>query len=153
MDFKGWFQPLERPCHPLTILDDLLTPVIWHSRFNVTLAALPGERTELVQLKLEEAFTRYGLPDTILTDNGSPWGSDQDHRFTVLGAWLMRSGIRHVQARPCHPQTQGKEERFHRALNPDVVGTQTVAGTGAVPGGVRHLAGPVQRRETARDPR
>ena len=114
MDFKGWFQTLERPCHPLTILDD-------HSRFNITLAALPGERTELVRAKLEEAFTRYGLPDAILTDNGSPWGSDQDHRFTVLGTWLMRLGIKHLHARPYHPQTQGKEERFHRTLKLEVI--------------------------------
>ena len=67
MDFKGWFPTLERPCHPLTVLDD-------HSRFNITLTALTGERTELVQSELEHAFERYGLPDAILTDNGPPWG-------------------------------------------------------------------------------
>lgn len=114
MDFKGWFRTLDRPCHPLTVLDD-------HSRFNITLAALPGERTELVQAKLEEAFTRYGLPDAILTDNGSPWGSDQHHRFTVLGTWLMKLGIEHIHSRPYHPQTQGKEERFHRTLKLEVI--------------------------------
>ena len=114
MDFKGWFHTLERPCHPLTILDD-------HSRFNITLAALPGEKTGLVQAKLEEAFTRYGLPDAILTDNGSPWGSDQQHRFTVLGTWLMRLGIEHIHSRPYHPQTQGKEERFHRTLKLELI--------------------------------
>jgi len=114
MDFKGWFHTLDRPCHPLTILDD-------HSRFNITLAALPGEKTALVQSKLEQAFARYGLPDAILTDNGSPWGSDQQHRFTVLGTWLMRLGIEHIHSRPYHPQTQGKEERFHRTLKLEVI--------------------------------
>ncbi len=114
MDFKGWFRTLDRPCHPLTILDD-------HSRFNITLAALPGEKTALVQGKLEEAFERYGLPDAILTDNGSPWGSDREHRFTVLGTWLMRLGIEHIHSRPYHPQTQGKEERFHRTLKLEVI--------------------------------
>ncbi len=114
MDFKGWFHTLDRPCHPLTILDD-------HSRFNITLAALPGEKTALVQAKLEEAFARYGLPDAILTDNGSPWGSDRNHHFTVLGTWLMRLGIEHLHSRPYHPQTQGKEERFHRTLKLEVI--------------------------------
>lgn len=121
MDFKGWFQTFERPCHPLTVLDDC-------SRFNITLAALPAERTELVQAKLEEAFTRYGLPDAILTDNGSPWGSDWNHRFTVLGTWLMRLGIEHIHARPYHPQTQGKEERFHRTLNLEVISRRQWSG-------------------------
>lgn len=114
MDFKGWFHTLDRPCHPLTILDD-------HSRFNITLAALPGEKTKLVQAKLEEAFVRYGLPDAILTDNGSPWGSDWNHRFTLLGTWLMRLGVEHIHSRPYHPQTQGKEERFHRTLKLEVI--------------------------------
>lgn len=114
MDFKGWFRTLERPCHPLTILDDC-------SRFNITLAALPAERTELVRAKLEDAFSRYGMPDAILTDNGAPWGSDRDHRFTVLGTWLMRLGIEHIHSRPYHPQTQGKEERFHRTLNLELI--------------------------------
>jgi len=123
MDFKGWFQTLERPCHPLTVLDD-------HSRFNIALAALPAERTELVQAKLEDAFTRYGLPDAILTDNGSPWGSDWNHRFTVLGTWLMRLGIEHIHARPYHPQTQGKEERFHRTLNLEVISRRQWEGLG-----------------------
>lgn len=55
MDFKGWFNTLERPCHPLTVLDD-------HSRYALCVAALPAERKELVQESLEEAFSRYGMP-------------------------------------------------------------------------------------------
>jgi transposase InsO family protein len=114
MDFKGWFNTLERPCHPLTVLDD-------HSRFAICVAALPAERTELVQAQLEDAFSRYGMPDAILTDNGSPWGSDSEHKHTVLGAWLMRLGIEHVHSRPYHPQTAGKDERFHRTLKLEVI--------------------------------
>jgi transposase InsO family protein len=114
MDFKGWFNTAERPCHPLTVLDD-------HSRFAVCVAALPGERTELVQASLEEAFACYGLPDAIITDNGSPWGSDAERRHTVLGAWLMRLGIEHLHTRPYHPQTNGKDERFHRTLKLEVI--------------------------------
>ena len=68
MDFKGWFRTLAAPCHPLTILDD-------HSRFDLCLEALANEQTLTVKVQLERVFERYGLPDTILTDNGSPWGS------------------------------------------------------------------------------
>ena len=55
-------------CHPLTILDD-------HSRYAVGLAACPNQRTATVRGHLVTAFQRYGLPDRLLVDNGSPWGT------------------------------------------------------------------------------
>ena len=48
-------------------------------------------------------------------DNGSPWG-DTTGTWTALELWLMRHGIRVGHSRPYHPQTQGKDERFHRTL-------------------------------------
>ena len=36
-------------------------------------------------------------------------------RFTPLTVWLLRLGVG-VSSRPYHPQTQGKDERFHRTL-------------------------------------
>ena len=54
-------------------------------------------------------------------DNGSPWGSDAEHPYTPLTAWLIRLGIRVSHSRPYHPQTQGKDERFHRTLNVEVL--------------------------------
>ena len=41
-------------------------------------------------------------------------------RWTRLKVWLLRLGIRVVHARPCHPQSRGKNERFHRTLNAEV---------------------------------
>jgi hypothetical protein len=38
-----------------------------------------------------------------------------------LDVWLMRLGIRVSHGRPYHPQTQGKEERFHRTLQAEVL--------------------------------
>ncbi len=114
MDFKGWFRTLAGPCHPLTILDDC-------SRFDLCLAALGNERTASVKTRLEPVFERYGVPDAILTDNGSPWGSDADHVHTPLTVWLTLLGIQVIHIRPYHPQTQGKEERFHRTLNQELI--------------------------------
>jgi hypothetical protein len=58
-------------------------------------------------------------------DNGSPWGNDQFNDLTPLTAWLIRLGIRVSHSRPYHPQTQGKDERFHRTLNVEaIVGQQ-----------------------------
>ena len=114
MDFKGHFAMRQGRCHPLTVIDD-------HSRFNVTLKACADERTGTVQTALASTFRRYGLPDRMTMDNGSPWGSDQFHELTPLTAWLIRLGIGVSHSRPYHPQTQGKDERFHRTLNVEAI--------------------------------
>lgn len=125
MDFKGHFAMAGgRRCHPLTVLDD-------HSRFNVILKACGGETRGVVQPLLEEAFRRYGLPRQILCDHGSPWGTGlrEDggaYGRTGLSLWLMRLGIDLIHGRPRHPQTQGKEERFHRSLDVEVLRCESV---------------------------
>jgi hypothetical protein len=35
--------------------------------------------------------------------------------------WLIRLGIRVSHSRPAHPQTNGKDERFHRSLKAEVL--------------------------------
>ncbi len=118
MDFKGHFATQKGRCHPLTVLDD-------HSRFALGLQACADERTETVKDGLSSIFRRYGLPDRMTMDNGSPWGTDSDHRFTKLTAWLIRLGIRVSHSRPYHPQTQGKDERLHRTLNEELLRRRT----------------------------
>ena len=114
MDFKGHFPTGAGRCHPLTVLDD-------HSRFAILLQACPNERTDTVQECLTAAFRTYGLPVRMLMDNGAPWGNDALHPRTPLTVWLMRLGIQVSHGRPYHPQTQGKDERFHRTLNAEVL--------------------------------
>jgi transposase InsO family protein len=120
MDFKGHFatQAGQR-CHPLTALDD-------HSRFNLVLAACGNEQALTVREKLTAGFEVYGLPDALLCDNGPPWGSaDASCAHTALTVWLLRLGVRVLHGRPYHPQTQGKEERFHRTLHQDLLSQRT----------------------------
>jgi transposase InsO family protein len=114
MDFKGAVNTLAGRAHPLTVLDD-------HSRFNLCLQALPNEQTEIVQSTLTDTFRRYGLPDRMGVDNGSPWGADAEHVYTRLTVWLIRLGIRVSHSRPYHPQTLGKDERFHGTLNRELI--------------------------------
>lgn len=115
MDFKGHFALADATrCHPLTLLDD-------HSRYCVGLEACGNEQGETVRRCLERIFSRYGLPEAMLMDNGSPWGNDAVHVYTGLVAWLIRLDIQVLHGRPRHPQTQGKEERFHRTLDDDVL--------------------------------
>ena len=114
MDFKGHFAMDRGRCHPLTILDD-------HSRYCVGLQACGNEQTGTVHDRLTSVFRCYGLPRRMLMDNGSPWGSDPDHPWTPLTAWLLRLGVSVSHGRPYHPQTQGKDERFHRTLKAEVL--------------------------------
>lgn len=112
MDFKGHVPCRDGRCHPLTAVDDC-------SRYAIILQACPNEQRAGVEQALAGAFQRYGLPWEMLMDNGSPWGG-QD--LTRLSVWLMRLGIVVRHGRPRHPQTQGKEERFHRSLKAEVMG-------------------------------
>jgi hypothetical protein len=114
MDFKGHFALTQGRCHPLTVLDD-------HSRYSLGIEACANERGQTVQIRLTEIFRRYGLPSRILADNGSPWGTAGGDGHTPLTLWLMRLGIKVAHGRPHHPQTQGKEERFHRTLKAEVI--------------------------------
>ena len=115
MDFKGHFQLGNRErCHPLTVLDD-------RSRYSLCLQACRNEQTVTVKERLTATFRRYGLPERMLMDNGSPWGSDREHQHTLLTVWLLRLGIAVSHSRPYHPQTQGKDERFHRTLKVELL--------------------------------
>jgi transposase InsO family protein len=114
MDFKGHVACGTGRCHPLTVLDD-------HSRYNVVLRACPDERTATVREALTTAFRAYGLPERIAVDNGSPWGDREGSSYTPLGVWLLRLGVAVSHSRPYHPQTLGKDERFHRTLKAEVM--------------------------------
>lgn len=120
MDFKGHVALQAGRLHPLTVLDD-------HSRFAVVLAACADERTATVRQQLITAFRRYGLPEALITDNGAPWGDGPGSPFTPLGVWLIEHGIQISHARPYHPQTMGKDERFHRSLKAEVLSAPTFA--------------------------
>jgi transposase InsO family protein len=115
MDFKGWVKLANgHRCHPLTILDD-------HSRYSICLEACANEQGDTVQKRLELTFRRYGLPEAFFVDNGTPWGDSSGARWTRLGVWLLKLGIDLLHSRPYHPQSRGKNERFHRTLNAEVL--------------------------------
>ena len=116
MDFKGHVAMAQGRCHPLTLLDD-------HSRYCLELGACADERTLTVQERMTSVFRRHGLPKRILADNGPPWGTaGSDQRYTPLTVWLLDLEVAVSHGRPHHPQTQGKEERFHRSMKAEVLG-------------------------------
>jgi transposase InsO family protein len=119
MDFKGHV-PLAGGgrCHPLTVVDD-------HSRYAQGLEACADERRDTVQFRLERIFRRYGLPEALFVDNGNPWGDSSGQPWTRLVVWLLKLGIETIHSRPYHPQSRGKNERFHRTLKAEVLALRT----------------------------
>jgi transposase InsO family protein len=109
MDFKspkGW----NAAVGPLSVLDDC-------SRYLLVLQAVWTNHGELVREQLESAFTQCGVPQAMLMDHGIPWWSERaPSGITRLTVWLMKQGIRLHWSGFRHPQTQGKVERFHGAL-------------------------------------
>lgn len=114
-DFKGDFALTNSErCYPLTVLDD-------HSRYSLCVDAKENQQGAGVFSSFCRLFNEYGLPDTILTDNGNPWGVSQRTGYTKFEIWLMEFDILPIHGRPLHPQTQGKEERFHRTMKAELL--------------------------------
>jgi transposase InsO family protein len=111
MDFKGhYYMPGKLFCYPLSILDD-------HSRYLVGLFALGDKLGKSVDVCLIRVFERFGVPEAMLMDHGTPWWSVHNgYGLTSLSVSLLKQGIRLCLSGIGHPQTQGKVERFHRTL-------------------------------------
>jgi hypothetical protein len=63
------------------------------------------------------AITAYGLPAAVLTDNGAVFaGGPRGGGRVALEVTLTALGVSVRHARPYHPQTCGKVERFHQTL-------------------------------------
>jgi transposase InsO family protein len=115
-DFKGHFKMKDGiRCHPLTVTDDC-------SRFSLCISAKDNERLPGVVSSFRSLFEEYGLPRSILCDNGAPWGVGAYFGgYTKFEIFLMDYNIKPIHGRPWHPQTQGKEERFHRTLKRELL--------------------------------
>lgn len=119
MDFKGWIRIADGSrCHPLTILDD-------HSRYVPCLKACADQQKPTVQGHLETTFRHYGLPNAMFVDNGTPWGDASGRHWTRLRVWLLKLGVELIYSTPYHPQSRGKNERFHRTLKDEVFAFRT----------------------------
>ena len=109
-DFKGHLQMQNgERCYPLNILDDC-------SRFCLCSDALRNETLGEVKPVFQRLFREYGLPFSLLCDNGNPWGTSQSMGYTAFEVWLMELGVLTIHGRPLHPQTQGKDERYNRSF-------------------------------------
>jgi transposase InsO family protein len=85
-----------------------------HSRFLVSYGLHASQSTPLVLEVLRAGIAAYGPPEEVLSDNGSQYITWRGK--SAFSKELEARGIRHVVARPRHPQTLGKIERFWGTL-------------------------------------
>ena len=94
----------------LNLLDD-------HSRVGLASLARTTMTGPDVVDTFTTAFTRWGTPASVLTDNGAIFtATPRRGGRTALQVILGELGIKYLTSRPYHPQTCGKIERFHQTL-------------------------------------
>ena len=94
----------------LNLLDD-------HSRLAIASHTRPTIVGPDVTDIFTAAFTQWGTPASVLTDNGAIFtATPRRGGRTALQIILGELGIKYFSSRPYHPQTCGKVERFHQTL-------------------------------------
>jgi transposase InsO family protein len=99
----GWF-------YHSTILDDFSRYII---AWKLCTTMKVGDVTETLNLALQASgldHARVIHRHRLLSDNGPSYIS------TDLAEWQDKRNKGHVRGAPCHPQTQGKIERWHQTL-------------------------------------
>ena len=110
-DFKGEFRTRDgRVCYPLTITDN-------YSRYIILCRAIGRPSFEQTKPWFEWAFRKYGLPEAIRTDNGTPFASIGVGGLSRLSIWFIKLGIRCERIERGHPEQNGRHERMHRTLD------------------------------------
>ena len=108
-DFKGWFRTADGArCDPITLADA-------HSRYLLACRIVPVSGVG-VKPCFERAFRRYGLPQALRTDNGSPFATTGAGRLSRLAIWWLKLGIAVERIDPGRPEQNGRHERFHLTL-------------------------------------
>jgi transposase InsO family protein len=109
-DFKGQFRLGNgKLCYPLTITDQF-------SRYVIACVALEHPTAEAAFAAFDEAFSRYGLPRVMRTDNGTPFAGLGLGGLSRLSAWWVSLGMKSERIEPGHPEQNGRHERMHRTL-------------------------------------
>ncbi len=113
VDFKGWFRTGDGSrCDPLTLSDT------W-SRYLLRCQTVAQPDYGHVRLVFEAAFSEFGLPLAIRSDNGPPFASTAAGGLSVLSLWWIKLGIVPERIEPAKPQQNGRHERMHRTIKDD----------------------------------
>jgi hypothetical protein len=80
-----------------------------YSRFPVV-EIIRSTATTTVVPRLDKIFAEFGIPQTLMSDNGPPFNGQPFADFAT------RLGFRHRKITPLHPMANGEAERFMRTL-------------------------------------
>ncbi len=108
-DSTPWHLADGSPVEILNFLDDCSRVALASSCFRT----LKGHDVAHV---FQAAANTFGLPASLLTDNGAVFTGRQRRGKVILELELERLGIVPKHSTPYHPQTCGKVERFHQTL-------------------------------------
>ena len=119
IDFKGWWYTRDRArFEPLTVRDE-------YSRYLLCAQAMEDARTETVREQMVRVFERYGLPEVLRSDNGSPFAARRSPLgLSRLSAWWLSMGIDLDRIDPGRPDQNGGHERMHKDLAWEVEGNK-----------------------------
>ena len=93
LDFAGPFQG-----------KNILITIDAYSRW-IEAVCTPSTSSNSVIVELRTLFAKFGLPETIVTDNGAGFVSQE------FEAFLTSNGIKHTTSAPYHPASNGLAER------------------------------------------
>lgn len=111
VDYKGQYPSVGgRWCYPLTLTDNA-------SRYLLSCQGVTATDYAQARPVLEWVFHEYGLPEGILSDNGSPFASCAAGGLTRLSKWWVELGIRVHRTKPGTPTQNARHERMHGSLN------------------------------------
>jgi transposase InsO family protein len=86
------------------------------SRKSLRSIAAASETGEAAGRCATEAIARYGIPARFLSDNGPAFSAKYRGGEAELERALRALGVRVITSSPYHPQTCGKNERFHQTF-------------------------------------
>lgn len=109
-DFKGEFKMGNGYyCYPLTTSDG-------YSRYLLGCRGLYSTAHDGAQPVFKRLFQEYGLPESMLSDNGVPFATTAIGRLSRLSIWWIRLGIQPLLIEPGRPSQNGRHERMHKTL-------------------------------------
>ena len=96
-------------CGPVPTGEYLLVAIDRYSRFP-EVAIVTSTKASSLLVQLDGIFAVHGIPEFIMSDNGSPFNSEEFSRY------LQAIGSIHHPITPRWPQANGEVEKFNQLL-------------------------------------
>lgn len=87
-----------------------------HARVAIASHVTTGETSAGALAVVKKGIKKYGVPQRLLSDNGSALNPTRMGRQGQLVSYLESLGVTPITGKPGKPTTQGKNERFHQTL-------------------------------------